>query len=406
MNLIEILEESLTVLRTNKLRTALSALGIIIGVASVITLMTLGQAGQQSVRSRIQSLGSNLLIIRPGNMQQGFLRGSSNVTTLTLDDALEISKSPRITTVSNVAADYSGRAQLAVGRNNTNIQVTGITPEYIKIRNIELESGDSITENHATNLDKVVILGPTVVEDLFGSGSNPLGEYIRINGISFKVIGVTRAKGNSGFGNSDEVAYVPLQTAQKVLFGKDYVNTIYIGAKNEEVMSAAQNQIGFFLLERHKKATPADADFSIQSQGDLLTTANEVTKTFTSLLTGIAAISLVVGGIGIMNIMLVTVTERTSEIGLRKALGAKSRTIIIQFLMEAIVLTVAGGLIGVFIGIGVSTILTKLLNLPTVIAYQSVFLAVFVSCVIGILFGWYPARRASKLQPIEALRYE
>jgi putative ABC transport system permease protein len=407
MNLLEIIEESVLVLKTNKLRTALSALGIIIGIGSVIALMTLGQASQLSVRERIQSLGSNLLTIRPGNQQQGFLRGSnSNNKNLKLSDAEAIIESNRITTVENVASEYSSRTQVSYERNNTNVQVSGITEDYFKIRNIELSLGENISLADNTNVSKVAVLGTTVVTDLFGENANPIGKDIRINGISYTVIGVTKSKGAGGFNSSDEAIFVPLTTAQKILFGVNYISTMYITAKSEDVMEAAKNQLGFFLLEVHKKASPSEADFSISSQEDILETANQITGTFTTLLTGIAAISLVVGGIGIMNIMLVTVTERTSEIGLRKALGAKRKTIISQFLVESVILTITGGLIGIMVGIITSFILTKAMSLPNAISVQSVFLAVTVSCIIGIIFGWYPAFKASKLQPIEALRYE
>jgi len=229
---------------------------------------------------------------------------------------------------------------------------------------------------------------------------------IRINGSAFKVIGITKPKGGMGAGNFDEAVYVSLQTAQKALFGVNYLSAIYAGAKNETLMESAQNQLGFFLMERHRIQKVQNADFSILSQADILDTANQVTKTFTALLTGIAAISLIVGGIGIMNIMLVTVTERTSEIGLRKALGAKKKTIVTQFLIESVFLTIIGGVIGVIIGILVSYILTKVMTLPYNLSFESVGLAVIVSSVIGVLFGWYPAHKASNLQPIEALRYE
>lgn len=407
MHFIEIIEESISVLKTNKLRTSLSALGIIIGIGSVIALMTLGQASQLSVKERIKSLGSNLLTIRPGNQQEGFLRsGGSTNKTLRLSDAQAIAASTRVTTVESVASEYSSRTQVSYERNNTNVSVTGVTDDYFKIRNIELGSGRLLSAADDANTMKVAVVGPTVVEDLFGAGVNPLGKNIRINGVSYTVIGVTKSKGSGGFNSSDEVVFVPLNTAQKVLFGVNYISTIYITAKSEADMDAAKNQLGFLLLELHKKASPADADFSISSQEDILETASAITGTFTTLLTGIAAISLIVGGIGIMNIMLVTVTERTSEIGLRKALGAKRKTIITQFLVESVILTITGGLIGVAVGLIASIVITKVMSLPSAISVGSIFLAVTVSCVIGIVFGWYPAFKASKLQPIEALRYE
>lgn len=396
MQLIELFGESISVLRTNKLRTGLSVLGIIIGIGSVITLMTLGKASQQSTIERITALGSNMLTIRP----------DGNSTTLIYEDAVAIMNEERITTVSKVAAEYSSNAQVVFERNNTNVSVSGVTPDFFEVRNTNVEYGSPITQSDIELFNKVAVLGPSTVDELFGANVNPLGQNIKINGISFRVIGVTEKKGSTGRFNTDEAAYVPLTTAQKGLFGVKHVSNIYISVIDEEQMDIAENQVGYFLLERHKIIHPSEADFSISSASDLLETVSEVTATFTTLLAGIAAISLVVGGIGIMNIMLVTVTERTREIGIRKALGAKRRTITYQFLIEALILTVIGGIFGVIIGVLVSIVLTSNMNLPQVIAFEAIILAVIVSCVIGIVFGWYPAQRASKLQPIEALRYE
>ncbi|MBN1162413.1 ABC transporter permease [Patescibacteria group bacterium] len=407
MQLIELFEESVSVLRTNKLRTALSALGIIIGIASVITLMTLGAASQKSVTERIQSLGANLLTVSPGSQQDrgDFLRSSgSGGTTLTYDDAEALATSQRITTVDKVAGVYSGNAQVSYGSENDNIQIAGITENYFELRNIELLTGQPITEQDNLLMRKVIIIGESMLEDLMEGVVNPVGETIRINGDTYTIIGVIEE--TESFGFQGNTAYIPLFTAQHILFGVDYVSQIYVGAKSEDIMEEAENQIGWFLLERHGLDTPDDADFSISSQEDILETVNEVTQTFTTLLTGIAAISLVVGGIGIMNIMLVTVTERTREIGIRKALGAKRRIIVVQFLIESVILTFTGGFAGVLLGLGISAILTKVMSLPSVVSFSSILISVVVSCVIGIVFGIYPAQKASRLQPIEALRYE
>ncbi|MCL5784892.1 MAG: ABC transporter permease [Patescibacteria group bacterium] len=407
MEFTELLSSAIEALTLNKLRTALATLGIIIGIGSVIALVSLGQASQKSVESQIQSLGSNLLTVMPGAQTSGGIRGAAgSTTTLTYDDAKAIESSSQITTISRVSPELSRRAQVTNGKNNTNTQVVGLTPAYAQVRNISMDEGTFISQQDVDGLSKVVVLGPQVVSDLFGDGSDALGQTIRINGLAFRVIGVTTPKGGSGFQNQDDMVFVPLLTAQKQLFGVDYVSTISLEAKSPDQMTDAQNQVGYFLLARHHLTDPYQADFSILSQADVLGAASQVTGTFTALLSGIAAISLLVGGIGIMNIMLVTVTERTREIGLRKALGAKKKTVITQFLTESIILTFAGGVLGMVLGVTLSFIFARIINLPFTISLSSVFLAIGVSGGIGVLFGWYPAQKASGLSPIEALRYE
>src|SRR3989344_4787404 len=407
MDFAELLSSALEALTLNKLRTSLATLGIIIGIGSVIALVSLGQSGQQSVESQIQSLGSNLLTVMPGSQSSNGIRTAvGSTTTLTYEDAKAIVASTQITEVENVSPELSRRAQVATGNNNSNTQILGITSAYQKVRNIVMNSGSFISENDNIGLSKVAVLGPQVVSDLFGEGADVIGKNIRINKISFRIIGMTQSKGGSGFQNQDDIVFVPLATAQKMLFGVDYLSNISIEAKSAEVMTKAQNQVGYFLLARHKLSDPSRADFSILSQADILGAASQITGTFTALLSGIAAISLLVGGIGIMNIMLVTVTERTREIGLRKALGAKKKVVITQFLIESIILTFAGGVIGMAVGIAASFIIASFINLPFTLSAQSVLLAIGVSGAIGVIFGWYPARKAANLQPIEALRYE
>ncbi len=403
----EVILEAISTLSVNKLRTSLAMLGIIIGIGSVIALISLGQGSQKAIENQIQSLGSNLLTVYPsGQTQQGVRGAAGSGSTLTLQDSTAIESNSRLTTVKNVSPEYSQRAQVTTGRNNTNTQIIGVYPQYATMRTISLSLGNFITDSDVKSSSKVAVLGPQVVSDLFGDNTNPLGQTIRINGQSLKIVGITVSKGGTGFNNPDDSIYVPLSTAQKVLFGNTHLTNIVIETTNPDVMTDTQNEVGYFLLQRHKLNDPSQADFMILSQNDILSTVSQVTGTFTTLLGGIAAISLLVGGIGIMNIMLVTVTERTREIGLRKALGAKKANITQQFLIEAIILTLAGGSVGMGIGISISFVLSKVISIPFVVSFSSVFLAIGVSAGTGIIFGWYPAQKAANLQPIEALRYE
>jgi putative ABC transport system permease protein len=403
----ELVTESLTTLTVNKLRTGLAILGIVIGIGSVIALVSLGQATQQSVQNQIQSLGANLLTVMPGAQRTGGVQGAAGgSTTLTLEDAKAIAQTNEITTVKTVSPELSRRAQVTTGAQNTNTQIIGATTTYAGVHNISMENGVFITEQDDATMAKVAVVGPQVVTNLFGEGATAVGQSIRINGTTFTIVGTTLAKGGSGFQNQDDVVYIPLSTAQKQVFGANNLSSIALEAKSSEVMTDAQNEVGYFLLARHKLSDPSQADFSIFSQQDILNTASATTGTFTALLSGIAAISLLVGGIGIMNIMLVTVTERTREIGLRKALGAKKGVITQQFLIESIILTATGGLIGITLGILTSFILSKVMNFPFVVSFPSILMAFIVSGGIGVLFGWYPAKKAADLQPIEALRFE
>lgn len=407
MNFAELFWESIGTLTINKLRTALATLGIVIGIGSVIALVSLGQSTQSAIKSQIQSLGSNLLTVRPGAFREGSVRGAAgNRTSLTWDDAKAIASSSQITTISKVSPELTERAQVITGSNNTNTQIIGATYVYSEVHKISVSLGAFISSQDVNAMAKVAVLGPQVVTDLFGEGANPIGQTVRINSQVLTVVGVTESKGGTGFMNQDDVVYVPLSTAQKQLFGLKYLSSIALEAKSADLMTTAQNEVGYLLLARHKLTDQAQADFSIMSQQDLLNTVTSTTGTFTALLSGIAAISLLVGGIGIMNIMLVSVTERTKEIGLRKALGAKKKAIVNQFLTEAIILTFSGGIIGSLLGVVASYFISRLTSSPFVLSIPSILLASVVSGGIGIIFGWYPAQKAANLQPIEALRYE
>jgi putative ABC transport system permease protein len=326
--------------------------------------------------------------------------------TLTNDDAKALASDKTLTAVNQVAPMIQKNAQLVYGRNNTNKQVYGVTSAYQSVNNVDIEFGTFIQTSHQNAIARVVVLGSNVAGELFNDSQSALGKMIRISNQAFTVIGITKSTGGSGMLSKDDLVFVPLSSAQSILFGQTYLSSISVSAIDADSMDLAESQIQTLLLSRHKIKDAAKADFQIMSQEDLLGTATSVTGTFTTLLSGIAAISLVVGGIGIMNIMLVTVTERTREIGLRKALGAKNKLIIAQFLIETVLITVIGGLIGVIIGISVSYFLAQSMSLPVVLSLSSVGLAFGVSVAIGLIFGLYPARQAASLQPIEALRYE
>ncbi|MFN8474600.1 MAG: ABC transporter permease [Anaerolineae bacterium] len=412
MNFIEPVRIAFDSLQSNKLRAILTMLGIIIGVAAVILMVGIGRGAQASVENQIRSIGTNVMFITPGSSNQGGVRtAAGSAQTLTYADATALASVPG---VAAVAPEYDNRAQVVYQGNNVNTRVAGVTPEYTSVRNMNVANGAFIDAAQVQGSSAVVVLGANVAQNLFPA-VDPVGQSVRINNQTFRVIGVMEAKGGSGFGSQDDQVFIPITTATLRLFqptqyrGSKVVSTINLQAASEDQVKTVQQAVTDTLRERHNLTT-ADNDFSILSQEDILQTASTVTGVFTILLGSIAGISLLVGGIGIMNIMLVSVTERTKEIGLRKAIGARKRDIMAQFLTEAAVLSVVGGLIGVTIafiaGSALGGINLGTFKLSPSIGLDSVLLATMFSLGVGIFFGAYPANRAANLRPIEALRYE
>jgi len=409
MKIPDLIEETYLALASNKVRSALTMLGIVIGIASVIAMVAIGQGAQSGIQASIQSSGSNLVIVTPGT-QRGvgvqISAGRGSAQTLTQADADAIQKN--IILAKAVAPELTRRFQVTAKGTNTNTSITGTTPSYPEVRNIQVDQGTFISDQDIASLNHVAVIGPTTRNDLFGPDTSAIGQTLRVNGIEFKIIGVTVAKGGSGFNNPDDVIYVPLSTAQRYLFGSAtaYVTTVSVEASDQDGMAVIQQQINDLMLQRHKISNPALADFTVLNQADIVATASSVTNTFTLLLASIAGISLFVGGIGIMNMMLTTVTERTREIGLRKAIGAQREDISNQFLMEALALTFIGGATGILLGCTVSWGVSTFAGIASQVSVSSILLAFGVSAATGILFGYYPARRAARMNPIEALRYE
>jgi putative ABC transport system permease protein len=407
MHFIDLLKETIWSISGNRVRSGLTILGIVIGIASVITMVAIGDGTKKSIEQNIESIGSNLIMIMPG-MPRGsggsVNQGRGSAKTLTEEDNEAIRA--KVTDIKAIAPQISSNYQVVAGGKNVRNQVVGTTTDYPLVRNIKLSLGSFFSTAQEKNSAKVAVLGSTARDDLFSVGFNPVGQNIRINSLEFKIIGVTQAKGGTGFDSSDDSIFVPLSTANHYLSGEGYLNNISITVVSADKMSAVQEKIEQLLLERHKISDPVKADFRLMNQNDILQTASSITGTLTLLLSSIAGISLLVGGIGIMNMMLTTVTERTREIGLRKAVGIRKLYINLQFLAEASALTFLGGFLGILLGALASALVAKFSGLQTTISVSSVLLAFFVSAAVGIIFGFYPARRAANLKPIEALRYE
>uniref|UniRef100_A0A832I2C9 FtsX-like permease family protein n=1 Tax=Eiseniibacteriota bacterium TaxID=2212470 RepID=A0A832I2C9_UNCEI len=403
----ETLQVALTALRANKLRSLLTMLGIVIGVAAVIAMVALGSGAQASVRERIAALGTTLVTVVPGQMRfGGGIASMSDRAALTMDDAAAIEEGA--TRITAVQPEMSRSLQVQREGRNTNTTINGVTPNYLEVRRFQIQHGRMFTAGDDAARRRYAVLGPQVVADLgVSSGEALVGETIRIGSIQFEVIGVLASKGQgAGFGNPDDQVLIPLQTARYRVIGSERLRAIHVLARSEEEITHAMAEIRRILRREHRLRSGVADDFSIRTQADFLNTLGETTQIFTMLLASIAFVSLVVGGIGIMNIMLVSVTERTREIGVRKAVGATRGDIMLQFLIEALVLCLLGGAVGLALGVGVAQLGRVLLQWNTQVGATSVVIALAFSAAVGLAFGVWPARRAARLDPIESLRYE
>ena len=406
MNGTNLFKIALRALANNKLRAFLTMLGIIIGVASVIAMLAIGQGSKKSIQQQISEMGSNMIMIHPGaEMRGGVRQDPSAMQTLKLENYEKLSE--ECTYLSGISPNVSSSGQLVAGANNYPSSVSGVSMDYLTIRQLTVEQGEMFTENDIRTAAKVCVIGKTIVDNLFPDGSDPIGKVIRCNQIPFRVIGVLKSKGYNSMGmDQDDVVLAPYRTVMKRLLAQTYLSGIFASALTEEMTEEAVDEITTILRREHKlKETDAD-DFTIRTQQELSSMLNTTTDLMTTLLACIAGISLVVGGIGIMNIMYVSVTERTREIGLRMSVGARGGDILSQFLIEAILISITGGLIGVIIGCGASFMIKAIAHWPVFIQPWSVLLSFLVCTVTGVFFGWYPAKKAADLDPIDALRYE
>jgi len=406
MNYSNLFRIAIRALIRNKLRAFLTMLGIIIGVASVIAMLAIGEGSKQKMRKQISSMGTNMVMVMP-NMQRrgGVSLGSSSSVALKYSDVVALRNES--TTISSVSPEIRASGQVIYSNQNTQTTIYGVSEEYLGIKKLEILSGRFFNANEIKNMSKVCILGQTVVENLFGAGADPVGQSIRIKNLPFQIIGVLKDKGESGMGqDQDDLILAPYTTVQRRLAAIDYINGIYASAISEEKSPAAIAEVEEILRRTHKLKESAENDFRVMSQSELLKTITSITDIMTYLLGAIAGISLLVGGIGIMNIMFVSVTERTREIGLRMSIGGRGKDIMKQFLAESIILSILGGMLGVIFGYLLARLAGSLMSSQAIVKTQSVVLAFAVCFVIGVFFGWYPARKAANLNPIDALRYE
>ena len=405
MNFRAILKLSIDALLRNRARSLLTMLGVIIGVAAVIVTVAIGVGARVSVQNQINSLGSNMLVVLPGSVtQSGARSGLGGASTLTPDDGMAIAKLPNVAAVS---PGVTVRAQAVSGGNNWQTTITGVAPTYTFIRSWSMASGTFFTQNDVLSAAKVCVLGQTVVQNLFPDGSSPLGQTVIIKGVPFTVVGTLSPLGQSGMGqDQDDTILVPYTSAMERLTGQTTVNTLTVSATDAQSVPAVQTEVTALLEQRHRITAPQPDDFSVRNLQDIAAAASSTGAVMEFLLAGVAAVSLIVGGIGIMNIMMVSVTERTREIGLRMSVGARAALILRQFLTEAIVLSTAGGIIGVLIGIAGTQVVAILAKWPMIIPPGWVASSLLFSAMVGVFFGYYPAKKASALRPIEALRFE
>ena len=399
---------ALRALRVNKMRALLTMLGIIIGIAAVIAMVAIGAGASKMISDQISSIGSNLLLVLPGSTTSGGLRtGAGGTPTLTYDDARAIKA--ECPAVGDVAPTVRGSAQIVYGNQNWSTIVMGATPEILTVRDWPLTMGRNISQSDVDGATKTCLIGQTVADNLFGD-ADPLGKIIRIKKIPFTVVGVLGKKGQSPQGtDQDDVIFVPLRTAQRKLFGSQFpnaVNAMMIQAKSADDLKKAEEEVTALLDQRHRIGPSRERDFTVRNLSEILAVSEQSSKVMSILLGAVASISLIVGGIGIMNIMLVSVTERTREIGIRMAIGAKQRDILLQFLTEAVLLTTVGGIIGMGLGVAGAMAISKLMQWPTLISTEAIVIAFLFSAGVGVFFGFYPARKAASLNPIDALRYE